>query len=148
MRFRAIVFEDDDSARQLLVTILERRNYEVISAKYPTICPVYEDLTTLCPHEFACGDFLLTDNNMPVLSGLDFVLLQNQRGCKGVINNKAVLSAHWNDNELDSADQLGCKVFKKPYRVAEIDTWLDVQEKNIPKNRKLDDLKGLSQSGE
>lgn len=100
------MFEDDDSARQLLVTILERRNYEVISAKYPTICPIYEDLTTLCPHEFACGDFLLTDNNMPALSGLDFVLLQNQRGCKGVVNNKAVLSAHWNDNELDSADQL------------------------------------------
>lgn len=43
MRPRAIVFEDDDALRELLLYILHKRNYEVISASSPMGCPIYED---------------------------------------------------------------------------------------------------------
>jgi CheY-like chemotaxis protein len=140
MRLRAIIFEDDDALRELLSNILHEKNYEVISASSPMGCPVYEDLTALCPHKFACGDFLITDNHMPAMTGLEFVLAQEQRGCKGVVHNKAVMSACWADNELKLANYLGCKVFKKPFSLAEINKWLDEREKLIPHDRKLDDL--------
>jgi len=140
MRPRAIIFEDDDTLRELLASILYEKDYEVISASSPMGCPIYEDLTALCPHEFACGDFLITDNHMPAMTGLEFVQAQEQRGCKGVVRNKAVMSACWADNELKLANDLGCKVFKKPFSVAEIDNWLVEREKLIPHDRKLDDL--------
>jgi len=144
MRPRAIIFEDDDTLRALLLNILHQRDYEVISASSPMGCPVYEDLTALCPHEYACGDFLITDNNMPAMTGLEFVQAQEQRGCKGVVRNKAVMSACWADNELTLANSLGCKVFKKPFRISEINNWLDEREKRIPYDRKLEDLDLLS----
>lgn len=143
MRPRAIVFEDDDALRELLLYILHKRNYEVISASSPMGCPIYEDLSVLCPHEFACGDFLITDNHMPAMTGLEFVQAQEQRGCKGIVHNKAVMSACWTDNELTLANCLGCKVFKKPFNIAEINMWLDEREKRIPLGRKLDDLGSL-----
>lgn len=144
MKFRAIVFEDDDSVRKLLINILERREYEVVSAQSPAICPVYEDLTTLCPHEFACGDFLITDNHMPLMNGLEFVKLQSQRGCKGVVNNKAIASALWENDDIDVAEQLGCKVFDKPFDISKINKWLDEQEKKVPSDRKLEALGNIS----
>lgn len=140
MKPRAIVFEDDDTLRDLLSKMLHKRGYVVISAGSPMGCPVYEDLTALCPHEFACGDFLITDNHMPAMTGLEFVQAQEQRGCKGVVHNKAVMSACWTESELNLANYLGCKVFNKPFSIAEINSWLDEREKRIPHDRKLDDL--------
>ena len=140
MQPRAIILEDDHSLRQLLSGVLESKGYEVVSASDPTICPIYANLQGICPHEFACGDFLLTDNRMPRMSGLEFVQAQTQRGCKGVVQNKAILSATWTDEDLQTAMQLGCKIFTKPYRFAEIHQWLDEQATKIPADRKLDDL--------
>ena len=140
MRPRAIIFEDDDTLRELLSDILHQRRYEVLSASNPLGCPVYDDLTARCPHEFACGDFLLTDNHMPAMTGLEFVKAQEERGCKGVVHNKAVLSAHWTDHELEMANCLGCKIFHKPFSIDEINNWLDEREKLIPPDRQLDDL--------
>jgi CheY-like chemotaxis protein len=116
------------------------RGYEVVSADNPTACPVYGDMTADCPHEFACGDILITDNQMPYMTGLEFVQRQTQRGCKGVVHNKAVTSAYWADDDLQRADRLGCKVFKKPFDLVEINQWLDEREKNIAQDRQLIEL--------
>ncbi len=148
MRPRAIIFEDDDTLRELLSHILHKRGYEVISASSPMGCPIYEDLSALCPHEFACGDFLITDNHMPAMTGLEFVQAQEQRGCKGVVHNKAIMSACWADNELKLANYLGCKVFKKPFTIAEINNWLNERETRISLDRKLDDLDFLNGTGQ
>ena len=137
MKPRVIVFEDDETSRQLLTMVLERRGYEVISSSDPTICPIYSNLEESCPHEDACGDFLLTDNRMPRMTGLDFVEAQNRRGCKGIVNNKAVISGTWTQLEREKAETLGCKIFCKPYSLAELLEWLDEQEKKIPPDRKL-----------
>ncbi len=99
MRPRIIVFEDDEASRNLLTLVLERRGYEVISSPDPTLCPIYSNLGESCPHEDACGDFLLTDNRMPRMTGIDFVEVQSQRGCKGIVKNKAVISGTWSPEE-------------------------------------------------
>ena len=137
MKLRAIVFEDDEANLELITLVLERRGYEVISAADPTICPVYSNLEESCPHEDACGDFLMTDNRMPRMTGLDFVEAQSRRGCKGVVKNKAVISGSWCPEEQERAEELGCKIFKKPYSIKEVSEWLDEEEKKIPADRKL-----------
>ena len=137
MKPRIIVFEDDEVNRKLIALVLEQKGYEVISSADPTICPLYSNLEETCPHEDACGDFLLTDNRMPRMTGLDFVEAQSRRGCKGVVKNKAVVSGSWSPAEREKAENLGCKIFSKPYRIAEILEWLAEQEKKIPSDRKL-----------
>ena len=137
MQLRSIVIDDDDACRELLALLLRRRGYEVISLPDPTACPLYEDAECSCPQEEVCGDFLLTDNRMPGMSGLELIARQIRGGCKGMVGNKAVLSGTWSQEELQKAQRLGCKVFYKPYRVEEIKVWLDAQEKFIPNDRRL-----------
>lgn len=134
---RAIIIDDDASCRALLETLLKQRGYEVISLSDPTACPLYASSQCTCPQDHACGDFLLTDNRMPRMTGIEFVERQSQRGCKGIVGNKAILSGTWDDEELAHAERLGCQVFDKPYNFKEIMDWLDEREKQILPGRKL-----------
>jgi len=124
--------------------LLESRGYEVISAPDPTLCPIYATLEERCPHDEACGDFLLTDNRMPNMTGLEFVEAQNRRGCKGIVEHKAIISGTWSTQEREKAEKLGCKIFTKPYRVEEICSWLDKRRKKIPPHRNLVEFDGGS----
>ena len=137
MRPRLIVIEDDKHCRELLSLILRQNDYDVISLAEPTACPLYSDLESECSHEDACGDFLLTDNRMPRMSGLQFIEIQQARGCKGAVHNKAVISASWTDDELKHAERLGCQIFSKPLDVENILKWLRERKRLIPAGRKL-----------
>lgn len=140
MKFRAIVIDDDETCRSLLAMLLQQRGYEVICLPDPTACPLFEDAGCTCLQEEVCGDFLLTDNRMPGMSGLEFVDRQVRGGCKGIVGNKAVLSGGWQPAELAEADRLGCQVFHKPYQIQEITAWLDRRERFISADRKLVDF--------
>jgi CheY-like chemotaxis protein len=117
--------------------LLKQRGYEVISLADPTICPLFADPLCTCPQNFVCGDFLLTDNQMPGMTGLEFVERQTNGGCKGIISNKAVISGSWNEEELAKAKRLGCRVFSKPFSLDEISAWLDEREERISSGRQL-----------
>ncbi|BCR04504.1 hypothetical protein DESUT3_15730 [Desulfuromonas versatilis] len=137
MKFRAIVLEDDEGCRELLTVILRQRGYEVLSFADPTVCPIFSEPMNACPHEDACGDILVSDNHMPRLSGIEFVEAQTLRGCKGIIQNKAIISANWSQEEREKAERLGCRIFSKPFDIDEICNWLEEREKQIPPSRKL-----------
>ncbi len=141
-QFRAIVFEDNPSCRDVLSLILRKRGYEVISFSEPLECPLYLDPECTGPQKHAFGDFLITDQRMPRMTGLEFLESQTKRGCQGCVSNKAIISATWTTEEIDKAENLGCKVFRKPFNIDELSQWLDEREKHIPKNRKLVDFGG------
>ncbi len=136
-RIRAIIIDDDPACRDLLKLLLEQKDYEVISLSNPTACPLFNDAECICIQDRPCGDFLLTDNQMPHMTGLEFVKRQIDRGCKGIVGNKAVLSGTWLDIDLAEAERIGCKVFSKPYKIDRILAWLKEREKNIQPGRKL-----------
>jgi len=137
MKPRIIILEDDENARTAISILLQRKGYEVITAPDPSLCPVYSNPESCCPHDQACGDFLLTDNRMPQMTGLEFIEFQTRKGCKGIIVNKAVMSGSWTEEELEKAEQLGCKTFTKPLNFEELDSWLAQQRDQIPADRKL-----------
>lgn len=137
MRQRAVVIDDDKHCRRLLALILEQNGYEVVSLAEPTACPVYAEPQARCSHQQACGDFLLTDNRMPVMSGLRFIETLLQRGCKGVARNMAVLSAGWTEAEKAHAERLGCTIFTKPYDLQTVLDWLQQRGELIPADRQL-----------
>jgi CheY-like chemotaxis protein len=139
LKFRAIVIDDMDFCRELLTEFLEDRGYQVLTFPDVTSCPLFPPRNTECPKQTACADFYLTDNRMPHMQGLDFLELQAQEKCHIKTMGKAIFSAHWSQEELNRAQQLDCKIFHKPYDLAAVESWLDEQEKLIPKDRILTD---------
>ncbi|ABA88590.1 response regulator [Syntrophotalea carbinolica DSM 2380] len=137
MKVRAIVFDDDDMCRTLIANFLQQRGYEVVCLPDPMAFPLYQSPKCTCSQDEVCCDFLLTDNRMPKMTGLELIDRQASGGCKKYVGNKAVLSGSLTEDERQKARRLGCKVFHKPYKLEEIAAWLDLQEMTISPDRKL-----------
>ena len=88
-------------------------------------------------------DLLLSDINMPGMSGFEFIEHMTNHGCKAMAQNKAVMSGHLSNEALSTAKRLGCQTFQKPIRKDELFAWLDKCEKRIDPSRKLVDLANL-----
>ena len=135
MRFRAIIFDDDQQIRDLLEQILALRGYEVRSFADPTFCSFHIEAACQCTLTEACADFIISDMNMMVVRGLDFLENQLKKGCK--IRRMALISGSWTESELKAADRIGCKTFRKPFTLDEINQWLDACEKENSPERHL-----------
>lgn len=124
-KLRALVFDDDGGIRELLMGFLSRRGYEVFGYAEPNHCPEYNRAACACETWQTCGDVVITDLDMPQVSGLELIETQRQRGCKIEPRNVAVMSGCWSDESLGRASRLGCRVFHKPFKVHEMGIWLD-----------------------
>ena len=140
MKIRAIIIDDDDQIREAVKLICLERGYEVHTFSQPLLCPIYLEHDCQCPQEYACGDILISDINMPRVSGLDFIENQVRGGCKGNVRNKALMSGTWNDDQLKRAENLNCKIFHKPVSYHELTAWFDECEQRINPNRKLTEI--------
>ena len=140
MKLRAVVIDDDKEIRSVISSITELRGFEVLSFSEPLLCPIYLDSACPCPYDYACMDLLITDNRMPNMTGVDFIENQMRNGCKAIAKNKAVISGEFTEADLEQANRLGCQISTKPFRIEELNKWLDECEKRIDPNRKLAEL--------
>jgi DNA-binding NtrC family response regulator len=134
-RIRALVFDDNELICSLLWKFLEKRGYEVFTFLDPDSCPLHRTPSCNCPMDHACVDIIITDINMPNVSGLEFIEDQLKKGCK--VKNIALMSGKWSDYEVEYAKRLGCQFFRKPFGLDELNEWLDGCEKKIDTNRAL-----------
>jgi len=135
MVYRAFVFDDESAIRSLLWSILDHRGYEVFTFPHPGVCPQFGMAACPCPLEKACTDIIISDLNMPVSNGLDFVEEQVKKGCH--CRHMALMSGDWKEQDLAAAKNLGFKIFSKPFQLNELINWLDDVEKKIVPRRKL-----------
>jgi CheY-like chemotaxis protein len=140
MELRIIIFEDDEATRTLLKMVVEKQGHQVLAFPDPTACPLYGNDQCTCQQDLPCGDLLITDNQMPRMTGLEFLRRQQERGCKGAPANKAIASASWTEAQLVEARRLGCKVFPKPFPLSALSAWIQEREITIPAGRRLADL--------
>jgi CheY-like chemotaxis protein len=131
MKIRAVVFEDDEFARSMVRRLLDKRGYEVFTFPHPGLCPLSRSDACFC----ACADILISDVEMPVTNGLEFVEQQVKRGCR--VRNIALMSGAWSNANLQYAWRLGCRTFEKPLDVAQLNAWLDECERGIDPDRVL-----------
>jgi len=132
---RAIVLEDDRLSQQLLSSLLESRGYEVYSYDNPSICPLQRSPGCKCTNDERCTDILMSDLNMPLVSGLEYIQNQRIKGCK--CKSIALVSSEINYSVEQKAKRLACQLFPKPVNIKEIFGWLDNIEKNLDFNVKL-----------
>ena len=135
MKIRAFVFDDDERVRSVLTAILKERGYEVYEFSEPRFCPLLLENSCPCPEGHTCGDIVISDLNMPTMSGLTFIENQRRHGCN--VKHFALLSGAYSDEELRKAKKLGCQIFEKPIKMATLAAWLDQCERGIDPNREL-----------
>ncbi len=105
---RAIVLDDNYTIRTLVDGVLSGRGYEVHGSSEPLSCPIFLDSKCSCSDDTHCTNLIITDINMPYMTGFEFLENQKINGCK--VKNIAVMSGRWTDEELQHAKSLGCHV--------------------------------------
>lgn len=135
MRPRILIFEDNEFISFILKDILDDLGYEVHTYSNPGLCPLY--LNYNCQSDYSCSDIIISDLNMPVENGLDFIKDLLNRGCK--VKSRALMSADWTDGDIQYAEELGCKIFSKPFDMKELLDWLEHCRKKIDPKRVLSD---------
>jgi CheY-like chemotaxis protein len=134
-KLRGIVLDDDDDDRFFIKRLLESRGYEVLAYDAPTECPLFHAHECQCGQTEACCDILITDVDMPKVSGLEFLEQQTQKGCK--IPNIAVASGAWSDSKLEYAQRLGFTPLEKTPTWDALTDWLDQRAPSIDPNKSL-----------
>ena len=129
MRPRVLLFEDNDFIRSTLKNILVGVGYEVYDFSNPGLCPQYLSSNQNCLWDDSCSDIIISDVNMPVETGLEFIKNRLKLGCK--IKFRALMSADWTESDLQYAQKIGCKVFHKPFDLEELLEWLEQCKKQI-----------------
>lgn len=137
IRFRAILLEDDDTIRSVINDILTARGYETFSFSSPAICPLQLTRECRCNEGQQCIDLIISDLDMPAVTGLQFIENQKKKKCK--CQHIALMSGFLTEQDKLRAEALGCKIFLKPFSLDELHKWLDEVESQINPNRKLAD---------
>ena len=137
MQLRALIFEDEAALRDMLRTLFDQRGYEVLTYPDTGMCPLKPVNECPCPPGAICADVIISDVRMPGTNGLDFIQGMIEKKCRRP--HTAIMSGSWTDVEVERAAQLSCKVFKKPFQMAEVIDWLHQVEKIISPERRLFD---------
>jgi len=111
------------------------RGYEVYAFSNPAICPLQTVPECRCSGKQACTDIIISDLDMPNMTGLDFIEKQKKKNCK--CQHVVLMSGSWTEQDLSRAHELGCKTFAKPFAFQEFYDWLDEVEKSLEPAREL-----------
>lgn len=141
MKLRVVVLDIEENLRRLISLIVHHKGHDVVTSSEPFHCSLYTGTETSCSRKNPCADLMIVDSRMPGISALSLIRKQISGGCKEASQNKLVLSTKRSDQESHYAQELGCKLFKKPFKVEEISNWIDECEKTINSDRKLSPLK-------
>jgi DNA-binding NtrC family response regulator len=134
---RVLIFDDHKAIRQVLWIYFDNRGYEVFTFQNPAICPLSEANPCPCPKKQSCSDIILSDIDMPLKNGLDFIEEMINKGCR--CKHIALMSGGLTDEQYSKAKSLGATIFRKPFQHEELTKWVDHIEKNLDRERKLAD---------
>ena len=134
-RLRIVLLDDNEVLRRILSEVLADRGHEVFAFSNPTICPLQILPECQCNANQTCTDIILSDLDMPNMTGLGFIENQKKKNCK--CQHIALMSGGWTEKDLQRAHELGCKTLSKPFRINEFLEWLDEIERSIEPTREL-----------
>lgn len=119
---RALLLEDDPGCRDIITETLNDYGIEVEAYHDPTC---FLKKTDKCPVDKPCVDLIFTDNQMPNMTGLDFLKRLDEMECKVPTLNRAIASGNFSRDNFEKIKDLGVKSFSKPCSINNIYDWLE-----------------------
>ncbi len=120
----ALLMDDDLEHRQQMMEILTAIGYVVHMFSSP-ISYMLRREGHFCSKRKHCFDLILVGNQLPGMSGVDFLQRIKHSGCSLPDQYKAVFCSDLTQQHLQTAKDLGYRLFKKPTSHDEIRLWLD-----------------------
>lgn len=121
----AVVFDDDEIFHVLFTRIFKSNKINVICYSKPDLYFCMQPEIEKCPVDSPCVDFLLTDQMMPDMTGLEFLQRARQLDCKIPDCCKAIISGNWVDEDIEEAKKLVRNVFVKSESKELILGWIE-----------------------
>jgi CheY-like chemotaxis protein len=134
-KLRVNIVDDDVNNLKILRLIMTQRDYEVSTFDRPVVCPIYDAQQDQCIKP--CADIIITDYQMPQMTGIEMLLQQAQMGCKVDRRNKILMSADTYNIKEKIIEELGCAFFSKPIKFGDFFAWLDDCEKRIDLSKQV-----------
>jgi DNA-binding response OmpR family regulator len=128
---RVLIFDDDVQILNMLDRYFSLRGYEAVAFDEPTSCLIYGDSTDNCRNLYPCADILITDFDMPNMTGVKMIERQMARGCRLDPRNKAVMSGFMDDEYVRKVGEMGCAFFRKPFLLTDLDPWISECESRM-----------------
>lgn len=136
---RIIFLGAEEEVGNLYSLFLRSKGYEVHHFPSST-CALLAQRLCMCPRDHLCADIIIAELDLDCMSGIDLFRHQNEKGCRALPRNKAIISSKFTNRQEYEAKTLGCKILCKPFRLLDIVGWIQECEKNIPADRKLTPL--------
>jgi len=130
MPIKALIFDDNDLALNLLQSFLSLNDIDVTACSHAT-CPMYKQKASSCPINKPAFNIIISDNNMPGKMGIEFFEETDAKGCKLSNKCKALISGKLTKDIRDRAEKLGIAAFEKPCSFEILGKWLDEAIKPI-----------------
>lgn len=128
---RILIFDDEAIILKLLEHCFVKLGFEVFSYQTPVVCPFNKNSNGGCESLSACADLMLSDFQMPRMTGIELFQLQEQRGCKLGRKMKAIMSGHSDVGLLTRCEDLGYRFIEKPFACSDLSHWAGGREKDF-----------------
>jgi CheY-like chemotaxis protein len=133
---RVVIFDDESMLLELLEFYFDKWGYEVFSYQTPIVC-LFNASACSCDGLAPCADLVLSDFQMPQMTGMELFQLQAKRGCRINRKMKAIMSGHADDELLTQCKDSGYRFFQKPFDCSELHVWVSECEKNFDLSKQL-----------
>jgi DNA-binding response OmpR family regulator len=126
MKFRAILCENNEYIRKILVFILQERGHEVFT--YKDAKDLFLSSCAKCKgnHKEICADIIIPEVSISKDNGLGVLEELKNNGCR--VKNIALVSDNWAEIDISKAKELGCSIFYKPVAPEELFEWIETCE--------------------
>ena len=135
-----MIYDDDHDVCSVIRQYCERLGFEVVVFDEPVVCPLYGKGHGSCLKSAPCADVMLTDLNMPKMSGIELIRAQSERGCKLGLDRKVMMSGTVEEFQLNAIRLLGCVWFEKTMVFPYFIDWLKRTKVEIDLTQPLGDL--------
>jgi CheY-like chemotaxis protein len=125
---KIVLVDDDPMVLLTLSALFQRKGHSVVTFDNPLSCPMFTQPHGSCFPDSICPDIIITDFDMPEVSGATFIETIFNKGCR--CRHVAMhTGVGVSDHDMRRLAKYGTRFFTKPLDFAEFDAWMMLRER-------------------